>query len=128
MTARRHNGEVAVSIGSETAIIRFSWARLAELREAFGDGFDEHVTTALRTNDVAAVARILAIGTGRTEADVLAASPPLVPTIAALHDALLAAYFGSEGPPEPKPGNVLSRLMRPVIQFMGRFGRRSAQA
>lgn len=93
-------GERPVEIGGERLTLVFDWAALARIRADLGaDGQTKAVQ-----GDLDALAAVVAHGLARrhpgwTIERVREASPAVIPTIAAVDAALLAAYFGPHGPP-----------------------------
>jgi len=94
-----HRGEVAIE-GLGT--LRYDWHAIARLVDEFGKDFDTKLSAAARDFDVDVIAAAVAIGLGgeATVDDVKRAAPPLVPTVAAVLDALNLAFHGQrEAPP-----------------------------
>lgn len=109
-----YTGETVVSIGDDRLTLVYDWRALSRLRAELGkDGQSRALG-----GDLEALAALLAIGLARRHpewdaARVLAASPPVTPTIKAASDALAAAYFGPAAVPEkeenPRPPTAETR-------------------
>lgn len=91
-------GEVEVP---GVGVIRYDWNAIANLIAEFGEDFDTAISTAAQKLDVDVIARAAAIGMVDTTAeDIKAAAPPIVPTVAAVLEALNLAFHGQrEAPP-----------------------------
>lgn len=102
MTGNPYRGEVTLDVGGETVTLRFTWDAIARLRQALGEDYDTVITQAFNTQDVESIAHVVSIGSvdDLDPAAVMAASPPVIPTINACLDAIHRAYYGPDGPPE----------------------------
>lgn len=93
-------GDVEFNMGGKAYVLNFDWAALNSLKSKYND---DQLTEVLNGNmgDIQIIAEVLADGLKKhhkdiTPADVIKASPPLVPTIQALDRALSIAYWGAE--------------------------------
>lgn len=96
-------------------LLRFDYARLAQLAEEVGEDFDVQLGAIVAGNKVELLSRFLAVGTGRPYAEIYALSPPVIPAFQAVLKALNLAYYGAgAGPdasvPEADPAQKKSRL------------------
>lgn len=80
--------------------------RIQTLIDEFGSDFDEAISTAARDMDVKTIARFVAIGSGRTVDEVIAESPPVVPTVSAIMEALNVAFHGQKEAPPASDGEA----------------------
>jgi len=80
--------------------LRFTWDRIAQLRDELGGDFDEKITKAAMENDVVTMAAVVAIGTGLSAEKVNEASPPIIPTFNAIIAALNLAFHGETQAPK----------------------------
>ena len=101
----KYTGEVDLRLGEKTVTLQFDWTSWSRLETEVGIA---EVDGIIRGRDPRALAHLIAIGLAKhhpeiTAERVIAASPPLVPTIAALQQALNWAYWGPEGPPTTSP-------------------------
>jgi hypothetical protein len=76
--------------------LRYDWHAIARLVDEFGKDFDSKLSAAARDFDIDVIARAVVIGldNGATVDDVKRAAPPIVPTVAAVLDALNLAFHG----------------------------------
>ncbi|NFV79995.1 hypothetical protein [Magnetospirillum aberrantis] len=102
-----YTGDTPVSIGGRRLTLAFDWLAISAVRTDLGaDG-----QAAALAGDLYKLASLIAIGLRRHHPDwtgdmVVAASPPVVPTIKAVEAALAAAWFGPDGmPKEPAKEN-----------------------
>lgn len=84
--------------------LRYDWDAVARLVDAFGPDFDAKLGAAFIHTDMSVIARAVAIGTGKTEDEIKAACPPIMPTINAIHAALNLAFHGQGKAPPVTPG------------------------
>lgn len=103
MQANPHTGDVTLSIAGEKITLRYDWKALSQIYAKFGD----HALDNLMARGPEVVAQIFEIGA--SEADrvrgvnaswLIEQSPPLVPVVKAIDQALTCAFFGPEGAPE----------------------------
>lgn len=81
-----------VTIDGERLELRFTWKALATIEQEFGDNPNLF--------DASVLARFLELGIKRPEwtADrITALSPPMLPMVKAVQEAIQFAYFGNEG-------------------------------
>jgi len=112
-------GQKIIVVGGEPLTLRFTWAALAEIEHKYGDNpnlFDPEI-----------VATVAAAGLREKHPDITAErimqlSPPLMPFMRDVQQALRWAYFGAEPTPEavpdavkknPSGGGWLRRFVRP---------------
>lgn len=121
-----YTGETALAVGGESLTLLYDWRALARLRAELGaDGQARALG-----GDLEALAAAVAIGLAARHPDwdagrVLAASPPVTPTVKAVADALAAAYFGPAGGPaetgeNPRPPTAGTRWSGPWRRLTGR--------
>jgi hypothetical protein len=123
-------GERPIEIGGERLTLVFDWAALARIRADLGS---DGQTRAVQ-GDLEALAAVVAHGLARRHPDWTAervqdSSPAVMPTIAAVDAALLAAYFGPSGPPaeiptSDPPQRTATRLRRLFARLIGLVSRR----
>lgn len=99
-----HRGEVALG---DLGTLRYDWNAIAALVAEFGQDFDSKLSAAARDFDIDVIARAVAIGLNndKTADDVKREAPPIVPTVAAVLDALNLAFHGQREAP-PADGNA----------------------
>lgn len=110
--ANSYRGQVELDIAGRRRTLRYSWAAILALREEFGDGFDSALTDAMMQMDLPRISTAIAIGLREdwpdcTADDVMRASPPISPSLAAVQKALELAFHGPEGAPPERPENPL---------------------
>lgn len=100
-----HRGEVTLA---DLGTLRYDWHAIARLVAEFGSDFDSKLTAAARDFDTDVIARAAAIGLGSdvTADDVKSAAPPIVPTVAAILDALNLAFHGQREAPPASDGDA----------------------
>jgi hypothetical protein len=115
MTDNKYTGEAPIRMGGRVYTLAYDWQALARIRTELADTALDLV---LSTADPEALSKLIAIGLARHHPEmsapaVMAASPPFMPSIAAVKYALNAAYWGPEGPPPEVAGeNPPGRLAR----------------
>lgn len=108
-----HRGKTSIVLGGETYTVKYDWDALAKLRKLFGEEYTAEVLKAVSTENVEALAQIIAVGTGGaiTDKKVMKLSPPLHVVIEAVRVGFNVAYTGQEEPPEnPTRAGVMKRL------------------
>ena len=100
-----HTGETTISLGREAVTLVFDWRAMSQVRTLLKGG---DIFAALAGQDPEMLASLVAIGARRhhpewTAAAVLEASPPLIPTQAAVVKAVNRAFWGQEAPPPADP-------------------------
>jgi len=98
-------GEKKFKLGDKEVRLVYDWRAIARAKETCGN--DVFYNLYSRTPDV--VADVLAIGLEKHHPDIgkdqiLDLSPPLIPAIKAIDDALAMAYWGPDGPPKKQEG------------------------
>jgi hypothetical protein len=117
-----YKGQSEITIGSEVLTLCFDWEALAALRTRFGATAE--LGTLVTGSDPRPLAAVIAIGLalhhpGWTEQDVMKASPPVAPTVAAVVSAINIAYHGTPEPPEIADVNPpMRRLIRWVASLL----------
>src|SRR4051794_24089749 len=96
-----YTGETPFKIGDKTLTLVFDWRAMAQAQEAHG----KDVFKDLMNAGPEVIADVLAIGLSKNHPDitkekVLDFSPPMIPAINTINQALLYAYFGPDGPPK----------------------------
>ena len=84
-------GEKIVKIGGQNYVMRFTWAALAEIEQKYGDNpnlFNAEVIAFI------ASAGMLDKQPEMTSEKIMELSPPLMPFVSAVQEALQWAYFG----------------------------------
>jgi hypothetical protein len=123
-------GTADIKIGRQTLTLCFDWRALAAIKTRFGGKMD--LGSLITGTDPDALAALIAIGLERhhpgwTAERVSDASPPLMPTVAAVEKAINYAYFGQAEPPKAEPANPpIRRLMRWAARLVTRSQPRSA--
>lgn len=103
-----HEGRVSLVVNDETVFLRFDWRALSRLHGKFGAEWETEINRAIAEVDVAGLAILLGAGSERNPEWWIAASPPVVPTVAALRKALALSLWGpgmepDEADPPPRP-------------------------
>jgi len=107
-------GERVVDIGGEAVTLRYTWRQLAKVEAEFGD--------APNLFKVETLARVAAIGIDRPEwtpERIIELSPPMVPFIRAVDEAVKLAYFGNEA----VPAEAEKKSLPPKDGLFRRLGR-----
>lgn len=81
--------------------LRYDWQRIQALVDALGEDFDSKISEAVVSNDLDTIALAVSIGSddGVTAEQVKAESPPVVPTVNAIMEALMMAFHGTKEAP-----------------------------
>ena len=127
MQANQYTGEVTVDIADQTCRLRYDWQAIGALQAALGTDFDKEIGRASMELDLPVIAQALAIGLEKHQpnkfsADILMAlSPPVIPMIEALRQAITIAYHGSLEVPESADANppLLTRIMQRIATWSG---------
>ncbi|MFA5436286.1 MAG: hypothetical protein WC372_09655 [Candidatus Neomarinimicrobiota bacterium] len=107
-----------VEINGKKVSMKFTWRQLAQVEEEFGDSpnlFNYEI-----------LARVAAIGIDKPEwtpERIIEASPPMVPFIRAVDEAVKKAYFGNEAIPketEKKSLLAVAGLCRHIARLFRR--------
>lgn len=101
----KYTGEASITIGKDTHSVSFNWRKLAKIKSLFTD----QIWSNLQGADPETLAEILVIGIDKhdvTKDYILDNSPPLIPVIKALDEAVGYAYFGPDGLPEEAQGDT----------------------
>lgn len=101
--------------------LRYDWHAIGRLVEEFGQDFDAAISKASVLTDIDAIAKAVAIGLGDgiSAEDVKRASPPIVPTVQAVMEALNLAFHGQKGAP-PADGKAVSHPPRTSLPPRGK--------
>lgn len=104
MAVNQYRGEVAVEIGGEMRVLRFSWDALARAKADVGD----QLFNAVVDMDFDLMARLLTAGLAEawpevTADEIRSLSPPVLVIQQALIQALNLAFYGSKEGPAAKP-------------------------
>lgn len=122
--ANAHRGEVDIRIGERVAVLRFGWAAIAEIQNAFGKDFEVVFGSAILEMNVDVLSQILVIGLKEkwpevTQQEIIAASPPLAKVTQAVQLALRYAFHGTEeDPAEPDKNPPQGRLKRALRKML----------
>lgn len=117
MTDNKYTGEAPVTIAGRVYTLVYDWQALARVKTELADTALDMV---LGSAEPQALSVLVAIGLARHHPEmsapaVFAASPPLMPTVAAVRYALHSAYWGPEGPPpevaEENPRRGLAAML-----------------
>jgi hypothetical protein len=97
----KYNGEVKVKLGGKDYTIVYNWAALADIQEKHGFNLLLNLANA----KIDAVADVLLVGLKKHHPDVtkeflLEASPPLIPLLTALNEAVTYCFYGADGAPK----------------------------
>lgn len=119
-----YRGEITVP---GLGVLIYNWDAVAQLVAALGSDFDAKITAAATATDIKTIALAVAVGTGKTVAEVMTASPPYVPTAMAVIAALNVAFNGVKGAPPVAdanpPRSTASRLISSLRRALGRLRR-----
>jgi hypothetical protein len=127
MPANTYTGEVPLQLAGRTFVLVYDWTALARVKSEIGD---DALKLVLDGGDPASLAKVIAAGLARhhpemSDAAVMAASPPLVPTVAKVKEALAYAYWGPKGEPEETKENPPGRMARLRTRLSQLFGSRA---
>lgn len=131
------DGGVTLAIAGAPLRLAFDWSALASLRSMWGEDFQERMNAALTSYDFEKLSFLVEMASGRklSAFEVMRASPPIVPTIVALSNAIRVAYHGpealreaaeekgEEGPLAIAAGMMMRRLKSLAISFWRRWKR-----
>lgn len=101
-----HKGQVSLKLGRRNVVVAYDWNALATLRNELGADYLDALANAADTTDLDVLAKALSIGLekhqpGDYPAERIAEmSPPIVRVVGAINQALNAANWGADGPPE----------------------------
>lgn len=98
--------------------MRFDWSALLRLREELGENYLERIEACVEDGALDVLASAVAAGTGREVGDVLAESPPVNPTYAALIKALELAMFGEDGAGPAEGGEPMGKRIGSALNSM----------
>jgi len=128
----KYRGEVPVRLEGRKAVLQFDYDALARLKAAYGEQGHVRLMSATAGLDLEVLTEGLVIGLERHQpgeydaARIKAISPPVEAMQTAVYEALSAAWYGEEGPPEENPLMRLgSRARWKVTRLFRRKGRRS---
>lgn len=117
-----YSGETGLTIGDAPVVLVYDWEALAVVKTQLGkDG----LSRALDGVDFDALAAVLAAGLARhnpewTAERIKAESPPVMPTIKVVTEALDAAYWGPNGAPEETDENPQKPTLRTRLKGLWR--------
>lgn len=122
MLVNGYRGEVAIRIGGKDRVLRFGWSGIALLQQELGQDFDVKISQAMTNLDLAALAKVLAIGLRDSWPDVTAEmivqeSPPIAMVNEKIMLGLKRAFHG-EAPAEPDENPRKGRLQT-ALQRIG---------
>lgn len=108
----KYAGDVRLNIGRASCRLRYDWTAFGVLKTELGDNYDQALSLAFMQEDLPVIAQALVIGLehhhpGRFTVEMIVAeSPPIIPVITAIRQAINLAQFGSVDPPpeNPQPG------------------------
>lgn len=115
-------GHRSVELDGKHLIMRFNWQAIAEIEANYGDNPNLF--------EIDIIANVAAAGLREhhpeyTAERILQLSPPLIPFVRAVQDALQIAYFGAEAVPEDAPAEVKkNRVMGGLSRLIKRLFRR----
>lgn len=127
----KYRGEVPIDIGDRHLTLRYNMTAIAALKESFGDQAHVVLNNACSSCDVKVLATGIAIGLERnhpgefTQEKVLELSPPVRPSQQAVYEALMAGWYGGEGPPELDAVDPTKRLGKRIKEWLTQLFRRN---
>ena len=109
-----YRGEIEIQLNGEPAILVFDWRAVSLLQKEFGEEWFK--VTEKMGSDLELASRVVAIGLKKhmpavTPERVMDASPPIVPVIRAVMEAITAC-MGTQieaNPPQPPPAETWTR-------------------
>jgi hypothetical protein len=87
---------VRFPIGGQQRCLRLTWAALLALSDEWGEGFERRISEAIETRNLRDLATIVEVCGGPSRAEVIAASPDIMPLIGCIETCWNWAYLGFE--------------------------------
>jgi len=124
MMNNQSRGIIEYQLGGRKVRLCYDWSAIEALVEVLGKDFDSQITRASLEFDTPVLAKALAVGLEKYQSgefgpeDIMELSPPVIPTVTAIQQALTVAFHGTLEVPESRDGNPLKRLGRSLSRIL----------
>lgn len=120
-----HTGYVFLDVpGTGEVRLRFTWAGIAELHGLYGKEWEKEVERIASDLDANGLAQILAIASEHGRDWWLEQSPPFIPAVLAVQEALRVAFFGPGDGADDRP--TMARRLTTLLRHLSPLGSSSA--
>jgi hypothetical protein len=122
MVMMMEHGDVLLKMNNQSFYLKYDWRAINRLINEIGPKFDEDIAAASAGYETPIIATALSVGLDArhpgqfTVDELMKLSPPLIPSMGAVNDGLMIAFYGSTDPPDdlekktPIRSWILSRI------------------
>jgi len=117
-------GIIEYTLDGRRVKLCFDWTAIEALVEILGKNFDSQITRASLEFDTPVLAKALSVGLEKHQPgefpaeNIMELSPPVIPAVTAIQQALTVAFHGKLEVPESRDGNPLRRLGRTLSRII----------
>jgi hypothetical protein len=120
------HGDVTLIINGQSCVLRYDWRAIRDLIQDIGTDFDTVIANASAGYETPVIAAALNVGLKRhhpgeyTVDKIMDLSPPLIPAMRAVNDAMMVSFYGSTTPPDDpeKKTPIRSWILKMIRKIM----------